>query len=108
LLRKSVEGNAPASTWFDLGLARQDLGDLSGATAAYRHALGMKPDFAEAAVNLGVVQQEAGDMDGALESYGVAYRLRPATFGTIAMALTSGPHGRLWLDEDSLRRSLGG
>jgi tetratricopeptide (TPR) repeat protein len=108
LLRKSVEGNAPASTWFDLGLARQDLGDLSGATAAYRHALGMKPDFAEAAVNLGVVQQEAGDLDGALESYGLAYRLRPTTFGTIAMALTSGHHGRLWLDEDSLRRSLGG
>jgi hypothetical protein len=68
----------------------------------------MKPDFAEAAVNLGVVQQEAGDLDGALESYGLAYRLRPTTFGTIAMALTSGRHGRLWLDEDSLRRSLGG
>ena len=27
-------------------------------------------------------------------------------FGTIAMALTSAPHGRLWLDEAALRRSL--
>ena len=37
-----------------------------------------------------------------------AYRLRPSSFGNIAMALTSASHGRLWLDEASLRRSLGG
>ena len=35
-------------------------------------------------------------------------RLRPTMFGSIAMALTSAPHGRLWLDEAALRRSLGG
>jgi hypothetical protein len=28
-------------------------------------------------------------------------------FGTIAMALTSAPHGRLWLDEAALRAALG-
>jgi hypothetical protein len=28
-------------------------------------------------------------------------------FGSIAMALTSAPHGKLWLDEAELRRSLG-
>jgi hypothetical protein len=41
-----------------------------------------------------------------MAAYRRAYRLRPSLFGTIAMALTSAPHGRLWLDPESLRRSL--
>lgn len=108
LLERAVADNAPSSAWFDLGLVRQDLHDYNGAAAAYRKALEKKPDYAEAAVNLGIVLQEAGDMDGAMLGYRDAYRLRPSTFGTIAMALTSASHGRLWLDEASLRRSLGG
>jgi tetratricopeptide (TPR) repeat protein len=107
LLTQAVGPDAPASAWFDLALARQDLRDVAGAEAAYREVLARKPDHAEAAVNLGVVRQEAGDLDGAMEAYAHAYRLRPQTFGTIAMALTSGSHGRLWLDEDALRKSLG-
>ncbi len=106
LLERAVADDAPASTWFDLGMVRQDLRDHQGATAAYRKALAKRPDYVEAAVNLGVALQETGDLDGALAAYGTAYRLRPSTFGTIAMALTSSSHGRLWLDEASLRRSL--
>jgi cytochrome c-type biogenesis protein CcmH/NrfG len=52
------------------------------------------------------VLQESGDLDSAIRAYTKAYRLRPQTFGTIAMALTSAPHGRLWLDEAALRSSL--
>jgi tetratricopeptide (TPR) repeat protein len=108
LLERAVMGDAPASVWFDLGLVRQDLRDYDKAAAAYRAALEKKPDHAEAALNLGTVLQEKGDLDGATRAYGDAYRLRPTMFGTIAMALTSAPHGRLWLDESALRRSLGG
>jgi tetratricopeptide (TPR) repeat protein len=107
-LERAAAVAAPASVWFDLGLARQDLRGYGGAASAYRKALDLRPDYAEAALNLGVVLQEAGDLDGAMRAYAQAYRLRPQTFGTIAMALTSAPHGRLWLDEASLRRSLGG
>ncbi len=57
---------------------------------------------------LGIVLQESGDPDAAMSAYRSAYRLRPALFGSIAMALTSGSHGRLWLDENALRRVLGG
>jgi tetratricopeptide (TPR) repeat protein len=103
-----AKGDAPAPVWFELGLARQDLRDHEGAAAAYRKAIELKPDYAEAALNLGTVLQESGDMDNAMRAYAQAYRLRPASFGTIAMALTSGPHGRLWLDETALRRSLDG
>lgn len=107
-LDRATAGDAPASVWFDLGLVRQDLRDYESAAIAYRKALEIKPDHAEAALNLGVVLQEAGDLDNAMRAYAEAYRLRPQTFGTIAMALTSAPHGRLWLDEASLRHSLGG
>ena len=108
LLERAAQGEAPASVWFDLGLARQDLRDHDGAAHAYRKAIEIKPDHAEAALNLGVVLQESGDLDGALRAYAQAYRLRPQSFGTIAMALTSAAHGRLWLDEASLRKSLDG
>jgi len=108
LLERAVAGDAPASAWFDLGLVRQDLRDYDKAVAAYRTALEKKPDHAEAALNLGTVLQEKGDLDGAMRAYGDAYRLRPTMFGTIAMALTSASHGRLWLDQASLRKSLGG
>jgi len=108
LLERAAKGDAPAPVWFELGLARQDLRDHTGAISAYRKAIELKPDYAEAALNLGTVLQESGDMDQAMRAYALAYRLRPSSFGTIAMALTSGPHGRLWLDEAALRRSLDG
>ena len=100
-------GDAPASVWFDLGLVRQDLRDHAGAAIAYRKAIETKPDHAEAALNLGIVLQESGDLDGAMRAYAQAYRLRPQLFGTIAMALTSASHGRLWLDEAALRSLAG-
>jgi tetratricopeptide (TPR) repeat protein len=108
LLERATSSDAPASVWFDLGLARQDLRDYAGSAAAYRKAIEIKPDHAEAALNLGVVLQESGDVDNAMRAYAEAYKLRPSSFGTIAMALTSGSRGKLWLDETALRRSLGG
>jgi len=108
LLERATGSDAPASVWFDLGLVRQDLRDYDQAAAAYRKALDKKPDYAEAALNLGIVLQEAGDLDSAMRAYTEAYRLRPSTFGAIAMALTSASHGRLWLDEAALRRLLVG
>jgi tetratricopeptide (TPR) repeat protein len=107
-LERAAGTDGPAPVWFDLGLARQDLRDYAKAAAAYRKALDQKPDYAEAALNLGIVLQESGDLDSAMAAYREAYRLRPQAFGKIAMALTSASHGRLWIDEASLRGSLGG
>jgi tetratricopeptide (TPR) repeat protein len=107
LERAVARGGHPA-WWFDLGLVRQDMRKFDAAAEAYRRVLEMSPDAPEAAVNLGVVLQEAGDLEGAMAAYSTAYRLSPSTFGVIAMALTSAPSGRLWLDEEALRRSLAG
>ena len=106
LLERATASGAPAAVWFDLGLVRQDLRDFRGAADAYRKAFAIKSDFAEAALNLGIVLQEAGDPDAAMSAYAQAYRLRPEMFGSIAMALTSASHGRLWLDENALKRAL--
>lgn len=108
LLERAVAGGGRPAAWFDLGLVRQDMRKFGSAAEAYRRVLEMNPDAPEAAVNLGVVLQETGDLDGAMAAYSMAYRLRPSTFGVIAMALTSAPSGRLWLDEEALRRSLAG
>lgn len=108
LLALATATDAPASVWFDLGLARQDMRDHAGAANAYRKAFELKPDYAEAALNLGIALQESGTVDAAMRAFAQAYRLRPQLFGSIAMALTSAPHGRLWLDEDALRRALAG
>jgi tetratricopeptide (TPR) repeat protein len=105
-LARATARDAPASVWFDLGLVRQDQRDYAAAASAYRKAIELKSDYAEAALNLGIVLQEAGDLDAAMAAYAQAYRLRGDMFGSIAMALTSSPHGRLWLDEDTLRKSL--
>jgi tetratricopeptide (TPR) repeat protein len=107
LLERATAGDAPASVWFNLGLARQDLRDHAGSAAAYRKAIETNPEHAEAALNLGVVLQDSGDIDAAMRAYARAWRMRPASFGLIAQALTSAPHGGLWLDEESLRRALG-
>jgi len=106
LLERATASEAPASVWFDLGLVRQDLRDYAAAAAAYRKAIDIKPDHAEAALNLGIVLQESGDPDAAMQAYRTAYHLRPDMFGAIAMALTSASRGRLWLDEAALKRSL--
>ncbi|WP_095081888.1 tetratricopeptide repeat protein [Mesorhizobium sophorae] len=107
-LERAVAGGGHATAWFDLGLLRQDTRKFGSAAEAYRRVLEMRPDAPEAAVNLGVVLQETGDIHGAMAAYSLAYGLSPSTFGVIAMALASAPSGRLWLDEEALRRLLAG
>ena len=108
LLERATASEAPAPVWFDLGLVGQDLRDYHGAATAYRKAIELKPDYAEAALNLGIVLQELGYLESAMRAYAQAHRLRPQMFGSISMALTSAPHGRLWFDVAELRRSLSG
>ncbi len=55
---------------------------------------------------LGGALQEMGRVEEAFAAYGRAYRLDPTTFAPIAHALTSRPHGRLWLSLVQLAKDL--
>ncbi|MCB6177856.1 tetratricopeptide repeat protein [Rhodobacter sp. Har01] len=70
----SANGAAPAAcaAWFNLGVLRMRLGDPGSAITAYRKALALKPDLAEAAVNLGTALEAAGDAEAALAAWRAA------------------------------------
>lgn len=55
----------------------QEAGDLQRAVAAYRHAIGVNPHYAEAYNDLGVVLESGGNTVRAEEAYKTALRLKP-------------------------------
>ncbi|MBK9166251.1 MAG: tetratricopeptide repeat protein [Bryobacterales bacterium] len=55
--------------WFNLGVARQHVGQLEDAMFAYRQAQRLRPDFLPLHTNLGILRQAQGDLQGAVESY---------------------------------------
>ena len=107
LLERAVAGDCPASTWFDLGVAKQDLGDHAGAANAYRQALAKNPDYAQAAVNLGIALQETGDLDAAMTAYRTAYRLRACHLRHHRHGADLGAHGRAVAQRAGVARLLG-
>jgi tetratricopeptide (TPR) repeat protein len=70
---------APANpaTYLGLGSALRDKGDLDGASAAYRGAIRLHPQYAYAHNNLGIVLVGKGDLDGAIAAFQEARRLDP-------------------------------
>src|SRR5205814_4851556 len=50
-----------SDVYYDMGITLRDQGDLRRAAIAYRHALGLRPDFWEAHSNLGVVLHDRSE-----------------------------------------------
>jgi Flp pilus assembly protein TadD len=71
----SWEPDSPS--FFDLGLALYEKGDLDGAERAFEQACQSKADFARASFNLGITLREKGDLDGAWEAYREVLRVEP-------------------------------
>ena len=59
------------------GLKLQRVGELERAADAFRRAVHVKPDYAEAYNDLGVVLESLGDIAGAEEAYKTALRFKP-------------------------------
>jgi tetratricopeptide (TPR) repeat protein len=79
LQRTPVDDGAPEATaqaWFIQGEEIED-DDRTGAEAAYRRALAIAPDHADAALNLGAILCEAGRCAEALDLYDQAITLSP-------------------------------
>jgi protein O-GlcNAc transferase len=61
----------------NLGVVLNDQGKLEEAIAAYRQAISIKPDFAEAYSNLGNSLNDQGKVDEAIAAYRQAISIRP-------------------------------
>ncbi|ACC72167.1 tetratricopeptide repeat protein [Paraburkholderia phymatum] len=77
LIEKSIQLHPNAIYLNNLGNMRGRARDLQGAIAAYRAALSLAPDYAQAHSNLGHTLREAGDPAAAIDSCTVATRLKP-------------------------------
>ena len=60
-----------------LGSANKSLGKLDDAIEAYKKALSIKPDYAEAYNNMGVTLQEQGKLKEAINAYKKAISIKP-------------------------------
>ncbi len=60
-------GGDDATTWFNIGVARQDLGESANAVDAYERALSLAPRFADARYNLAALYEAEGEVTLALQ-----------------------------------------
>jgi len=73
----AVNGQVPGYH-FHLGLALHDLGQINGAAASFRRAIGLNPGFFEAHNNLGKILQDKGRLAEAEAAYAEALRIFPS------------------------------
>ncbi|PMS22528.1 glycosyltransferase [Trinickia dabaoshanensis] len=77
LMRESIAAHASPIYYNNLGNALRDARKLDDAVAAYRRAVELKADYADAHNNLGNALRETGDAAAALASCARAIELRP-------------------------------
>ena len=63
--------------WNVLGAANKRLGRVQAASEAFKKALSLKPDYADAYNNLGVILKDQGELEEAISSYNKALSLKP-------------------------------
>ena len=101
-------GEMPAcAAWFNLGVARMRRADPSGAVDAYRAALRLKPDMAEAAINLGTALEASGQTEAALGAWRAVLppsALRQVLHNQLGRVLET--QGKLGPAAEELRASL--
>ena len=66
-----------ARTWFERALAREQRADVAGACDAYRRALELEPEMADAQINLGRLLHEQGEGAEAARLYHLAIANAP-------------------------------
>ena len=60
-----------------MGIALQEQNKLEEAIEAYKKALAIKPDYAEAYYNMGNALKEQGKLEEAIEAYNKALAIKP-------------------------------
>ena len=99
--------NVLAQTYFYLGVALQQNGDLKAAIDSYRQAVKIKPDYVEVYYDLGLALRDRGDLRASIECYKQVVRLRPEdanSFNYLGAALQY--NGELKAAIDSYKQAL--
>lgn len=63
--------------WYNLGLVRASMGDVSGAQRAFRQTVHLQKGHAEALFQLGMLAEKSGDNETAIDYYAKALRHNP-------------------------------
>ena len=98
---------AACAAWFNLGVCRMQSANPAAAVEAYRQALRLKPDMAEAAINLGTALEAAGQTEAALGAWRAALpppALRQVLHNQLGRVLEN--QGKLGPAAQELRASL--
>jgi tetratricopeptide (TPR) repeat protein len=74
-------GNALANSYYRVGIALFDKGDVEGAIREYQAAIQRNPKLAVAHCGVGKALREKGDLDGAVRAYQVAIERDPNLAG---------------------------
>ncbi|MDF0553659.1 tetratricopeptide repeat protein [Kamptonema sp. UHCC 0994] len=77
LISQIVAENSSANDYFQKGVALVKKQDLAGAEAAFRKAIEIDPNFAEAYANLGSVLANQNKLEEAISNFENAVRLKP-------------------------------
>jgi protein O-GlcNAc transferase len=78
LLTRAIKQNGSNPSYFShLGLALQGKGNLDEAIAAYRQAICLKPDYADAYSNLGIALRDQGKLGEAIVAYRQSIGIKP-------------------------------
>jgi tetratricopeptide (TPR) repeat protein len=78
LIDKAIKHNGTNPSYFShLGMALREQGKIDRAIAAYRQAIHIKPDYAEAYCNLGVALRDQGRQDEAIAACRQAIAIKP-------------------------------
>jgi tetratricopeptide (TPR) repeat protein len=72
-----VSSQADAADYFSLGLSLEELGKFDEAAKAHKHAVRIRPDYAEAYYHLGLSLDNAGRYEEAAEVYRKVLRINP-------------------------------
>ncbi len=89
----AIDRNNPAIAAVNLGYLREQAGDVEGAIASYREAIGLAPRFALAHFNLGVAERRRGNLEAAGAAFRQALAIDPEyadALDQLAMTLEQG------------------
>src|SRR5262245_14182170 len=104
VLTCDIQGQTAAEKKYLLGLSLGQRGQIAEAIIAFREALELKPDWAEAHLNLGLALQQHGQLDEAIAEMRVAVQLKPEFPRHIVRSDSHSDRRMIWQERSFISR----